>query len=81
MDTETRSGNKWGVYTVQEQGGADQELVTLWVFGALGNWWMFVLGLGLFPFLWGLLPLRALVCGRWDEEGSPTQEGLWPLLT
>lgn len=61
MDTETRSGSKWDVYTVQEQGGADQELVTLGVFGALGNWWMFVLGLGLFPFLWGL-PLSGLLC-------------------
>lgn len=46
----------WGVHTVQEQGGADRELVILGVFGALGNWLMFVLGLGLFPFLWGQSP-------------------------
>lgn len=40
---------------VQEQGGAEQELVILGVLGALGNWLMFVVGLGLFPLLWGLV--------------------------
>lgn len=51
-----KTGSKWGVHTVQEQGGADQELVVLGVFGTLGNWLMFVLSLGLFPFLWGQSP-------------------------
>lgn len=81
LGTETRSGSRWGAHTVQEQDGADQELVTLRVFRALGNWLMFVLGLGLFPFLWGLPPPQAHVCGQWDEFLFSTWEGLWPLLT
>lgn len=52
--------------TLSKGGWRDQELVTMGMFGALGNWPMFVLGLELFPFLWGLPPPQARVCGQWD---------------
>lgn len=68
--TETTAGSRWGAHTVQEQ-----ELVTLGVFGALGSWLMFVLGLGSFPFLWGLRPQSSCVCGRWDGRVLPHRRG------
>lgn len=65
LGTETRSGSKWGVHTVQgrvEKSGAGH-YGDVWGFGKLAD---VCLGLGLFPFLWRLPPPQARVCGQWD---------------